>query len=179
MEPESTYQPGAIDKIASKIIAIFLGPIRAMRNRSKKTSVVPEPAVKTAPAVTASQTAKTTDDKSGLTEKAVMLEKSSKLPKLPSGIPTKKIVLAIGVLVFVLILLNLVLGLLKRPPTITGPTPVPTTTETEPSQPSIYADDEDVLSLEERIKVLDRELSNVVLRDTTMKPPILDFNINF
>lgn len=57
--------------------------------------------------------------------------------------------------------------------------PTPTLVPYLPYNPSVYADDELVLELEEDINVLDRELSTSQLRETILTPPILDFDINF
>lgn len=63
------------------------------------------------------------------------------------------------------------------PTIVEGPTP--TLVEYIPSEPSLYVTDEEVLKLEQQISVLDREIAGVQLRETTLTPPTLDFNINF
>jgi len=55
----------------------------------------------------------------------------------------------------------------------------PTSVPYKPSKPSVYAEDEFILNLEETIKVLEREIAGINIRETTLTPPILDFNINF
>ncbi len=170
--PTSSTNP--IDKFSALIIKTFLSPIKSIMAKVKPATNVtdaeqtydvdaPEPA---------------SEVKDGLTKKAIGMKKGRKFPKLPKGIPTRKVGIAIGVLVVVLIILNLSLGILRREPPIGDPTPVPTF-EIDTSRPSIYAKDEEVLDLEERISVLDSELSNVVLRDITLRPPELDFNLSF
>lgn len=57
----------------------------------------------------------------------------------------------------------------------TSPTPV----SYKPSKPSVYAEDEFILDLEERLRVLEREIAGISIRETTLTPPILDFDINF
>lgn len=57
--------------------------------------------------------------------------------------------------------------------------PTPTLPEVESSSPSIYAKDEVILKLEEDILVLDRELTITVLRESTLDPPKLDWNVKF
>lgn len=57
----------------------------------------------------------------------------------------------------------------------TSPTPVPY----KPSKPSVYAEDEFILDLEEKLRVLEREIAGMSIRETTLTPPILDFDINF
>ncbi len=63
------------------------------------------------------------------------------------------------------------------PVVVNGPTP--TAADYYPTVPSLYADDEEVLKLEETINQLDREIAGTQLRETTLNPPVLDFNINF
>ena len=55
------------------------------------------------------------------------------------------------------------------------PTPVPY----KPSRPSAYAEDELILILEEKIQVLEREISGISIRESVLTPPILDFDIDF
>lgn len=57
--------------------------------------------------------------------------------------------------------------------------PTPTLAPYLPYNPSVYAEDDLVLKLEEDIKVLDRELSTAQLKETILTPPVLDFDINF
>jgi hypothetical protein len=57
----------------------------------------------------------------------------------------------------------------------TSPTPVPY----KPSKPSVYAEDEFILELEEKLGVLEREIAGISIRETTLTPPILDYKINF
>jgi hypothetical protein len=57
------------------------------------------------------------------------------------------------------------------------PTPTPATYS--PYKPSIYADDETMIELEEDVNVLKREVSYTNIRETTLNPPSLDFDISF
>lgn len=57
--------------------------------------------------------------------------------------------------------------------------PSPTVGPFRPYNPSVYAEDERVLLMEEDLQVLDRELSTTILKETTLNPPVLDFDINF
>ena len=57
--------------------------------------------------------------------------------------------------------------------------PTPTLAPYLPYNPSVYAEDDLVLKLEEDIKVLDRELSTTQLKENILTPPTLDFDINF
>ncbi len=58
-------------------------------------------------------------------------------------------------------------------------TPTPTPVSYRPYVPSIYAEDKEILKLEEDINVLSREFSTTVFRETRLNPPQLDFNISF
>ena len=49
----------------------------------------------------------------------------------------------------------------------------------QPYTESIYANDPEVLRLDEDINVLGREISTTVLQDSILTPPKLDFNIKF
>lgn len=57
--------------------------------------------------------------------------------------------------------------------------PTPTPVGFQPYKPSVYAGDPEVLKLEEEINILDREVSSAQIKETTLNPPTLDFNINF
>lgn len=57
--------------------------------------------------------------------------------------------------------------------------PTPTVAPYLPYNPSIYAEEELVLKLEEDIKVLDRELSTAQLKESILTLPVLDFEIEF
>lgn len=56
---------------------------------------------------------------------------------------------------------------------------IPTTQPFRPFRPSVYADDPDILQLEEDMNVLNIELSAVPLPESILIPPTLDFNIRF
>jgi hypothetical protein len=49
----------------------------------------------------------------------------------------------------------------------------------QPYKPSLWADDPEVLRLEEDISVIDRELTETYLREDKLLPPGLDFDIRF
>lgn len=94
------------------------------------------------------------------------------------------IIFAGALLVLVIIAIWVVVPLLSRmgtkeetPIVITSPTPPPI--EFTPSEPSVYANDPNILDLEEDIAVLDREIVGASLRETTLNPPTLDYNISF
>jgi hypothetical protein len=64
-----------------------------------------------------------------------------------------------------------------NPIVITQPSPTPI--EQEQTKPSIYANDADILKLQEDINVLDREVVGTQLKEPTLNAPNLDFNITF
>lgn len=57
--------------------------------------------------------------------------------------------------------------------------PTPTPVGYQLYKPSVYAGDPEILKLEEEINIFDREVSGAVLKETTLNPPTLDFNIDF
>lgn len=57
--------------------------------------------------------------------------------------------------------------------------PTPTTFIYIPPRSSIYAGDPSILKMEEDLNVLTREVSNSIIRETTLNPPNLDFNVSF
>ena len=61
--------------------------------------------------------------------------------------------------------------------TVTEPTVTPIVYE--PFKPSLYAEDPEILKLEEDIDVLVREISGSNIKEITLNPPTLDFNITF
>lgn len=64
----------------------------------------------------------------------------------------------------------------EKPPVLPPtPTPIPF----QSFKPSIYADDPEVLKIEEELNILDREISTTVIKETTLNPPVVDFDINF
>ena len=95
-----------------------------------------------------------------------------------------KKLLRIGVIAVLLIVLFYIGSLMLRTFTQNGENgqiavPTPSVAPFHPFNPSIYADDEQVLQMEEDIKVLDRELSTTQLKETILTPPVLDFDIDF
>lgn len=60
-----------------------------------------------------------------------------------------------------------------------GAIPTPSVAPYQPYKPSIYADDERLLQMEEEEKILDREMSAATLKETILTPPGLDFDIDF
>lgn len=87
---------------------------------------------------------------------------------------------AAGFLVILLFIGSLVLKTVRetKEQDLVG-VPGPTVGPFRPYKPSVYADDEGVLQMEEDAKVLNREVSTAQLKETILTPPVLDFNINF
>ncbi len=88
------------------------------------------------------------------------------------------------VFVMVLILLYMALGFVRRlkkegvflPNT---PTPQPSVIPYNPYNPSVYNKDPQVIEIDENLKILDRELNNLNLRESGLNPPSLDWDIKF
>ena len=100
-----------------------------------------------------------------------------------ANFPIKKIARIVAVVILLLVLLYIVSLFVKTirqngEVAVSG-IPTPTVAPYIPYNPSVYAEDELVLQLEEDIKVLDRELATAQLKETILTPPVLDFNINF
>lgn len=49
----------------------------------------------------------------------------------------------------------------------------------EPFKPSVYAQDPEVLKIEEDVNILERELNQTKIREDGINPPSLDFDISF
>ena len=100
-----------------------------------------------------------------------------------ANFPFKKIARIVAVVLLLLVLLYIVSLFVKTirqngEVTVSG-IPTPTVAPYIPYNPSVYAEDELVLQLEEDIKVLDRELATAQLKETILTPPVLDFKVNF
>ena len=98
--------------------------------------------------------------------------------------PLIKKIVRISIIVILLLVFLYIISLLVKTARQNGEVavpgiPSPTVAQYLPYNPSVYAEDEMVLQLEEDIKVLDRELSTVQLKETILTPPTLDFNVNF
>lgn len=100
-----------------------------------------------------------------------------------SGSLIKKIVRIAAIVILLLVLLyivSLVVSEIRQNGEVAIPgTSTPTVAPYLPYNPSVYAEDKLVLQLEEDIKVLDRELSTVQLKESILTPPNLDFDVNF
>jgi len=110
-----------------------------------------------------------------------------KLPKLNlttlfSPKLKKIIILAVILMVLLLVIGGLAPIILNYFKKSSAPTPTPTPTPTPEavvSNPSPYASDEVVLSLEDRINRLEEEMKIVNFRDDALRLPVLDWDIKF
>jgi hypothetical protein len=100
----------------------------------------------------------------------------------------KKLKIIIGVILLALVLLMMakVTTTLRNVQEETPPVQeevvvdsVPTIPPFLSSDPSIYANDPEILKLEEDINVLKNEMSTTPLRESSLLPPALEFRINF
>ena len=96
----------------------------------------------------------------------------------------KRLVRTFLILVFLMILIFIGIklfrllqedGEVKEPRREVTPTPA----SYQPYKPSVYANDPEVLQLEEDINVLEREISGSNLREDKLIPPNLDYNVSF
>jgi hypothetical protein len=55
----------------------------------------------------------------------------------------------------------------------------PTGFEYQPTNPSVWAEDPQVKLLEQDVSTLEREVSNPIIKETQLNPPVLDFNVSF
>lgn len=128
----------------------------------------------------------------GITSKLVeKLPSSESLPKPQIHVQTNTlrkflpygIFAIVGVLLIILVF-SVLIPLIRN---MGGPEVEPTFVQTEsptpveyiPSIPSVYATDPEIVKLDEDISVLDLEIAGTQLRETTLNPPSLDFNISF
>lgn len=99
----------------------------------------------------------------------------------------KKMKIGIGVVVlsvFLLLISRLTSSINKPTDSVVVKPPefevnIPTIPPFRSSNPSIYANDLDVLKIEEDINVLENEMLTTPLRESTLLPPNLEFKINF
>lgn len=87
--------------------------------------------------------------------------------------------------IFVLVLLFLFFFLKnqKYAPQITIPSPAPTPSPTpiieQVTSPSAYATDSAILKIEEDLKNINNDLQSVDLKETSLYPPLLDWEVKF
>jgi len=101
---------------------------------------------------------------------------------------TKTLKIAIGVSVFILVMLGLVYAATffvrksagvekKSVDTVIVATPTPLAYK--PYKPSVYAQDEDMLKIQEDLGILKHEISGTNIRVGVLDPPGLDFEVSF
>lgn len=81
------------------------------------------------------------------------------------------------ILIFITIYLFKMLGQENNPVQIVGVSPTPVTFS--PYKPSVYAEDLEILVLEEKINILEKEIMGVDIKEGGINPPKLDYNIKF
>lgn len=146
-----------------------------------KSAPVPKPQVSKNQANQSNQ--KTSQKPSSKLSKSVMSKISNKF----LGKILRVIVIVVLFLILIFVLLSL-FRLLNTNETVqnggdnttqTEVSPSPTPVTYRPYEPSIYADDPEILQIEEDVSVLDAELYRANLGDPVTRPPNLDFNISF
>ena len=113
----------------------------------------------------------------------------SKAKPLAGGIIGKFSLKSLGITLGILVFLSLALLAFSKLPDLLKKAgegqeqgtaePTPTPAGYQLYKPSVYAGDPEILKLEEEINIFDREVSGTVLKETTLNPPTLDFNIDF
>jgi len=100
-----------------------------------------------------------------------------------SGI--KNLIIKVAITVLIVILAFLIIYYVYQnfmtettPPIKPTPTPFPTHVE-DTKEPSLYAEDEEVLAIEEKIKSIELKLQEINFRDDRLRVPSLDWDINF
>lgn len=105
-----------------------------------------------------------------------------------SSVDNKFIKIAVRsfIIIFFLIILIFValylFGRLKKEVEIVSPdNPVetPTPASFNPYKPSVYADDPEILILDEEINLLEGDIRGETIRESGINPPSLDYNISF
>lgn len=100
----------------------------------------------------------------------------------------RRVLIIVMTLLSFFVLLILILGIVYRlfnQPIIfrENPIPSPVTKITPPPveirNPSKYAEDETVLKLERKISELDKQITDTNVRETTLNPPSLNFEVEF
>lgn len=124
------------------------------------------------------------DKKSALKEKLAMIKgkfSSGKFGKPKIAIPKKFIVLAV-VLVILLLVLLVVMSIFtnntKKPSVSATPSSTPSSTP-EAAMPSQYADDPEILEINQAIDELVRDLNESSFREEVLSIPSLDWNVAF
>ena len=105
------------------------------------------------------------------------------------NLKSKSFKIILGILIFVILLSGLAYGaisIIKKSvngskqnggqiTSMSTPTPL----SFRPYKPSIYAGDEEIMTLEEDLEILRKEISGTNIRENILEPPQLDFKIEF
>ena len=91
----------------------------------------------------------------------------------------KIIVVFFLTLVFVVVLMRVINSMNKGKTEESVVQPTPTKAVIKSKKPSVYAEDEKVLEVEEKINLLESKMSDTDIREAILKAPILDFNVDF
>jgi len=83
------------------------------------------------------------------------------------------------VVIFLFVLFNLIRGLFVKKPKREPVPQTPQPTVHRVLKPSIYATDSAVLTIEEEVGQLEKDLDSLQLDETRIKPPSLNFDVNF
>ena len=123
---------------------------------------------------------KTQDKPDALAQVHLTLEKSGRLI-LQESLKTafKIIVVFILALIFIVVLMQVVNTLNTGRTKESEAQPTPTRAVIKSKKPSVYAEDEKVLEVEEKINLLESKMSDTDIREAILKAPILDFNVDF
>lgn len=89
-------------------------------------------------------------------------------------------IIFIGVIIYSLVRSSMENGSGESSQEPTGiETPTPTLEPIGTVRQSIYTQDAEIKELQEQLNVVNNEMFSVPLRDSTLNPPVLDFNIEF
>lgn len=97
----------------------------------------------------------------------------------------KKTKLLSGLVAFLLLLMILLMttdpGRRVRNTLLPSPSPIPTETTQLPEifDPSPYANDPEIKDIESKLSEYDKAMNAVQLREDTLRPPTLDWNVDF
>jgi hypothetical protein len=109
----------------------------------------------------------------------------SKFKNFKLNAKAKKILIIAAVLFILLLVLSILAPfIMKKIAQVTplpeaSPSPSPASTPEEILNPSVYADDPDILAIEAEINKLEEELKNSDLREDKLRLPNLDWDVSF
>lgn len=113
-----------------------------------------------------------------------MFEKATEKITLPIPPVIKKVMVVLAILIAVLFILSIIASiirpLLQRKAPTSTPTPAATPQPVEIiEEPSPYAKDEEVLSIESQISDLEKKLQETDFREDILRPPSFDWSVDF